>query len=60
MMQKRNIRRRKTEEIIVVNLLKLAGLVSIGTTIGIIFVLGSQSIPFFGTVSLKEFFTGLN
>ncbi len=60
MMQQRNIRRRKTEEIIVVNLLKLSGLVSIGTTIGILYVLGSQSIPFFGTVSLKEFFTGLN
>ena len=59
-MQQRNIRRRKTEEIIVVNLLKLSGLVSIGTTIGIIYVLGSQSIPFFGTVSLKEFVTGLN
>jgi|TARA_B110000438_G_scaffold160633_1_gene153882 phosphate transport system permease protein len=55
----RKLTRRKTEEFIVVNLLRLSGVISIVTTIGIISILGVNSIPFFSEVGFKEFFTGL-
>jgi phosphate transport system permease protein len=39
-------------------LLLLCALVSVGTTLGIIYVLLSESVPFFRSVSLWNFFTG--
>lgn len=55
----RGIAKRKIEETLVLNLLRLSGLISIITTIGIISILGINSIPFFTEVGLLEFFTGL-
>lgn len=55
----RGIAKRKIEETLVLNLLRLSGLISIITTIGIISILGINSIPFFTEVGLFEFFTGL-
>jgi|TARA_B110000263_G_scaffold76923_1_gene67179 phosphate transport system permease protein len=55
----RKLTRRKTEEFIVTNFLKLCGLISIVTTIGIISILGVNSFPFFAEVGFIEFFTNL-
>ena len=55
----RSLKKRKTEEFIVVNILRISGALSIITTVGIISILGVNSIPFFHEVGLKEFFTGL-
>ena len=55
----RGIAKRKIEETLVLNLLRLSGLISIITTVGIISILGINSIPFFTEVGLLEFFTGL-
>tara|TARA_B100001250_G_scaffold153770_1_gene132059 strand:+ start:2389 stop:3294 length:906 start_codon:yes stop_codon:yes gene_type:complete len=55
----RGIGRRKIEEALVLNLLRLSGLISIITTIGIISILGFNSFPFFREVGFLEFFTGL-
>ena len=55
----RGIRNRRIEEILVLNLLRLSGLISIITTIGIISILAINSVPFFQEVGFTEFFTGL-
>ena len=55
----RSLKNRKKEEIIVVNLLRLSGALSIFTTLGIISILAVNSIPFFDEVGFVEFFTGL-
>ena len=55
----RSLKKRKTEEFIVVNILRISGALSIITTVGIISILGVNSIPFFQEVGLKESFTGL-
>ena len=55
----RGIAKRKIEESLVLNLLRLSGLISIITTIGIVTILGINSIPFFNEVGFIEFFTGL-
>jgi len=55
----RGIRNRRIEEILVLNLLRLSGLISIITTIGIISILAINSVPFFHEVGFTEFFTGL-
>ena len=55
----RSLKKRKTEEFIVVNILRISGALSIITTVGIISILGVNSIPFFQEVGLKEFLTGL-
>jgi len=55
----RGIRNRKIEETLVLNLLRLSGLISIITTIGIISILGINSVPFFKEVGFIEFFTEL-
>mgnify|MGYP001438840044 FL=1 len=55
----RGIGKRKIEETLVLNLLRLSGLISIITTIGIISILGFNSFPFFREVGFLEFFTGL-
>ena len=54
-----SLKNRKKEEIIVVNLLRLSGALSIFTTLGIISILAVNSIPFFDEVGFVEFFTGL-
>ncbi len=48
---------RLSEKIVEMSLF-FCGFISIFTTIGIVVVLGRESISFFGEVSLKEFFTG--
>ncbi|MBK90145.1 MAG: phosphate ABC transporter permease subunit PstC [Chloroflexi bacterium] len=55
----RGITKRKIEETLVLNLLRLSGLISIITTIGIITILGVNSVPFFKEVGFTEFFTEL-
>ena len=55
----RSLKKRKTEEFIVINILRVSGALSIITTVGIISILGVNAIPFFQEVGLKEFFTGL-
>ena len=55
----RGITKRKIEETLVLNLLRLSGLISIITTIGIITILGVNSVPFFKEVGFIEFFTEL-
>ena len=55
----RGIGKRKIEETLVLNLLRLSGLISIITTVGIISILGFNSFPFFREVGFLEFFTGL-
>ena len=55
----RGITKRKIEETLVLNLLRLSGLISVITTIGIITILGVNSVPFFKEVGFTEFFTEL-
>ena len=55
----RGIGKRKFEEIFVLNILRFSALISIITTIGIISILGINSVPFFREVGFIEFFTGL-
>ena len=43
----RGIGKRKFEEIFVLNILRFSALISIITTIGIISILGINSVPFF-------------
>lgn len=54
---RRQIAYRKTRDRIVESVLLLAGLVAVFTTLAIVFVLVSESLPFFAKVSLKDFFT---
>jgi phosphate transport system permease protein len=49
---------RKTREAAIYGLLLLCALVSVGTTLGIVFVLIEQSLPFFREVSPWAFLTG--
>lgn len=49
-------KKRPGEALIVIFLIFAAG-VSILTTVGIVFILGKESLPFFREVSLLEFFT---
>jgi phosphate transport system permease protein len=55
----RSITKRKIEETLVLYLLRLSGLISIITTVGIISILAINSIPFFKEVGFIEFFTDL-
>lgn len=55
----RSITKRKIEETLVLYLLRLSGLISIITTVGIISILAINSIPFFKEVGFTEFFTDL-
>ena len=55
----RGIGKRRFEEIFVLNILRFSALISIITTIGIISILGINSVPFFREVGFIEFFTGL-
>jgi phosphate transport system permease protein len=50
--------RRRPGEAVIQGLLVLAAVVSIATTIGILFALLEPTIEFFRSVSLREFFTG--
>lgn len=54
---RRMIAYRKTRDRFVEAGLLLAGLVAVFTTLAIVFVLVSESLPFFAKVSLKDFFT---
>lgn len=54
---RRSDRLRKTREAIIVAVLFLAALVSIGTTIGIIYTLGIETYNFFRRVSIIDFLT---
>ena len=51
--------KRRFEEFIVLYILRFSALISIITTIGIISILGINSVPFFREVGFIEFFTGL-
>lgn len=55
----RGIGKRKFEEFFVLYILRFSALISIITTIGIISILGINSVPFFREVGFIEFFTGL-
>ena len=55
----RGIGKRILEEFFVVYILRFSALISIITTIGIISILGINSVPFFREVGFIEFFTGL-
>ena len=55
----RGIGKRRLEEFFVVYILRFSALISIITTIGIISILGINSVPFFREVGFIEFFTGL-
>ena len=55
----RGIGKRRFEEFFVVYILRFSALISIITTIGIISILGINSVPFFREVGFIEFFTGL-
>jgi phosphate transport system permease protein len=54
----RRRRRQYTEQAIVTWLLRIAALISILTTIGIVMILVAQSVGFFAEVSVWEFLTG--
>lgn len=51
-------KRQHTEQLVVSWLLRLAAIISILTTVGIVIILGTQSIGFFAEVSPWEFLTG--
>ena len=53
----RRLRIRKFRDRIVETLLLLAALVAVFTTAAIVYILVSESLPFFAQVSLREFFT---
>ena len=55
----RGMGKRKFEEFFVLYILRFSALISIITTIGIISILGINSVPFFREVGFIEFFTGL-
>ena len=55
----RGIGNRRFEELFVLYILRFSALISIITTIGIISILGINSVPFFREVGFIEFFTGL-
>lgn len=55
----RGIGKRRLEEFFVLYILRFSALISIITTIGIISILGINSVPFFREVGFIEFFTGL-
>lgn len=55
----RGMGKRRFEEFIVLYILRFSALISIITTIGIISILGINSVPFFREVGFIEFFTGL-
>ena len=55
----RGIGKRRFEEFFVLYILRFSALISIITTIGIISILGINSVPFFREVGFIEFFTGL-
>ena len=55
----RGIGKRRFEELFVLYILRFSALISIITTIGIISILGINSVPFFREVGFIEFFTGL-
>lgn len=48
----------RLSEMIIQGMLFLCGIVSIFTTLGIVFVLGQESLNFFESVSISEFFGG--
>ena len=55
----RGMGKRTFEEFFVLYILRFSALISIITTIGIISILGINSVPFFREVGFIEFFTGL-
>ena len=55
----RGMGKRRFEELFVLYILRFSALISIITTIGIISILGINSVPFFREVGFIEFFTGL-
>ncbi len=55
----RGMGKRRFEEFFVLYILRFSALISIITTIGIISILGINSVPFFREVGFIEFFTGL-
>ena len=55
----RGMGKRRFEELFVLYILRFSALISIITTIGIISILGINSVPFFRKVGFIEFFTGL-
>ena len=55
----RGIGKRRFEEFFVIYILRFSAFISIITTIGIISILGINSVPFFREVGFIEFFTGL-
>ena len=55
----RSIARRRREQWLIVWLLRLAALISVLTTVGIVVILIQQSIGFFIEISIFEFLTGL-
>lgn len=55
----RGIGKRRFEEFFVLYILRFSAFISIITTIGIISILGINSVPFFREVGFIEFFTGL-
>ena len=55
----RGMGKRRFEEFFVFYILRFSALISIITTIGIISILGINSVPFFREVGFIEFFTGL-
>ncbi|MBL07022.1 MAG: phosphate ABC transporter permease subunit PstC [Chloroflexi bacterium] len=55
----RGIGKRRLEEFLILNILRISALISIITTVGIISILGINSVPFFKEVGFVEFFTGL-
>ena len=52
----KNIRRNFVERLIEIALM-LSGLIAVLITFGIVFILVTESLPFFEAVSLKEFLT---
>ena len=55
----RGMGKRRFEEFFVLYILRFSALISIITTVGIISILGINSVPFFREVGFIEFFTGL-
>jgi phosphate transport system permease protein len=54
---KRRLRRRRLRDRVIESLLLASGLVAVFVTIAIVYILVSESVPFFRVVSLKDFFT---
>ena len=53
----RRLRTRKLRDRLVESLLLLAALVAVFTTAAIVYILVSESVPFFAHVSFRDFFT---